>query len=119
MQMLRTAAKAALVTMLVGVFNPALAGPAMSWSSDDVDYAQDICMQRAEAAFGREGWTNIHPGGSPALGIAAYKGALSGLILCLDRCIGADHAIAVVFVTGGDDGQGSAERDRLQYYVKD
>jgi hypothetical protein len=42
---------AALVTSLVGVSTPSLASPAMSWSSNDVDYAQDVCMQRANRAF--------------------------------------------------------------------
>jgi hypothetical protein len=115
MRLLAITAAAALATVLA--VGPSRAAPAMSWSSDDVDYTQDVCMQRAQGAFGREGWANIHPGGSPALGIAAFKGKLAGLILCLDRAIGADHAIAVVFVTGGGDGQATGERDRLHYYM--
>ena len=119
MRILPTAAAAALVTSLVAVSIPSHASPAMSRSSDDVDYAQDICMQRAEGAFAREGWTNIHLGGTPALGIVGDKGRLAGLILCLDRVIGADHAIAVVLVTGGDENLAPSERARLQYYMRD
>jgi hypothetical protein len=103
--------------LLVGVSTPSIAGPAISWSSNDVDYAQDVCMQRAQGAFAREGWNGIHPSGTPALSISAQKGPLAGVILCVDRCIGADHAIAVVFVTGGDGNLAPGERDRLQYYV--
>src|SRR5260370_38180138 len=96
---------------------PSLAGPAMSWSSNDVDYAQDVCMQRANGAFAREGWGNIHLAGSPALAIAAQKGPLAGVILCLDRAIGADHAIAVVFVPGGDGGVAPQKSARLQHHM--
>ncbi|HEX9522311.1 MAG TPA: hypothetical protein VF949_05060 [Reyranella sp.] len=119
MRTLPTAAAAALVTSLVGISMPSLAGPAMSWSSNDVDYAQDVCMQRANGAFAREGWGNIHLAGSPALAIAAQKGPLAGVILCLDRAIGADHAIAVVFVTGGDGELAPNERERLQHHMAD
>jgi hypothetical protein len=116
---LPTMAAAALLISLVGVSTPSLASPAMSWSSNDVDYAQDVCMQRAKGAFTREGWGNIHPAGSPALATAALKGPLAGVILCLDRAIGADHAIAVVFVTGGDGDLAPSERERLQHHMAD
>jgi hypothetical protein len=116
---LPTMAAAALLISLVGISTPSLASPAMSWSSNDVDYAQDVCMQRAKGAFTREGWGNIHPAGSPALATAALKGPLAGVILCLDRAIGADHAIAVVFVTGGDGDLAPSERERLQHHMAD
>jgi hypothetical protein len=113
------AATVALVTSLIAFSMAAHAAPAMSWSSDDVDYDQSICVQRAEAAFGREQWKSIHPSGNPPLGIAAHKGSLSGLILCLDRAIGANHAVAVVFVTGGGEGVADRERDRLHDHMRD
>jgi hypothetical protein len=39
---------------------------------------------------------------------------LSGLILCLDRAVGVDYAVAAVFVTGG---VADGERGRLHYYM--
>jgi hypothetical protein len=74
MRIFLTTAVAAVATALVAGSTAARAGPAMSWASNDVDYAQDVCMQRAEGAFAREGWSNIHHSGSPALSIAAEKG---------------------------------------------
>jgi hypothetical protein len=113
-----TASAGALV-MLIAFSTLGYAAPAMSWSSDDVDYDQGACMQRAEAAFGRESWDNIHPSGNPPLSIAAFKGPLAGVILCLDRAIGADHAVVVIFVTGGGDGVADGERGRLHYDMRD
>jgi hypothetical protein len=54
MRILPTTVAAALVTLLVGVSTPSIAGPAISWSSNDVDYAQDVCMQRAQGAWPTE-----------------------------------------------------------------
>ena len=76
-------------------------------------------MQRAQRAFAEEGWVGIHPSGQPPLAVAAQKGRLAGVILCVDRAIGADHAVAVVFVAGGDGDLGSNARDRLQSYLRD
>jgi hypothetical protein len=49
------AAAIALVASLVGVSSRSLGSPAMSWSSNDVDYTQDVCIERAKGAFAREG----------------------------------------------------------------
>jgi len=120
MRMLYSVVSAAfLATSLVTVSRPGLADPAMAWSSDDLDYEQEVCMQRAQGAFAREGWTGIHPGGNPPLGTVAHKSPLVGLIMCLDRAIGGNHAIAVVVVSGGDDGVADSARDRLQHYMAD
>jgi hypothetical protein len=116
---LSTIATVALAAALVGVSTASLACPSMSWSSDDVDYVQDICMQRAEGAFGRESWGNIYLSGNRALSVAAEKGLRAGVVLCLDRAIGADHPVAVVFVTGGDGNLAPNERDRLRSYLAD
>jgi len=67
----------------------------------------------------REGWESIHPSGNPPLAVAAFKGPLAAVILCVDRAIGANHSVAVIFVTGGENGQPDAERDRLESYMKD
>ena len=107
----------ATAALLITFSTPSGATPALAWSSDDIDYAQDICRQRALAAFAREGWDSIHPSGNPALAVAAFKGRLAGVILCVDRVIGADHSVAVIFVTGGENGQPDTERDRLEYYM--
>ena len=109
---------AGMVILAAAFSTPSKATPALAWSSDDVDYAQDACRQRAAAAFTKEGWDSIHPGGSPPLATVAFKGSLAGVILCVDRAIGADHSVAVVFVTGGENGQPDAERDRLDYYMR-
>jgi len=112
-------AVATLPALFVALSMPSKAAPAVAWSSDDVEYTQDICRHRAEGAFAREGWTNIHPSGTPALAVAAFKGLLVAVILCVDRAIGANHSVAVIFVAGGENGQPDAERDRLQYYMRD
>ena len=109
---------AALGILVTAFSSPIKATPALAWSSDDVDYAQDVRRQRAAAAFATEGWDRVHPSGSPPLATVAFKGSLAGVILCVDRAIGADHSVAVVFVTGGENGQPDTERDRLDYYMK-
>jgi len=63
----------------------------------------------------QERWENIHPGRNPPRRIAARRGPLSGLILCLDRAVGVDYAVVAVFVTG--DGVADGERGRLHYYM--
>src|SRR5262249_43513794 len=104
---------------LVTAFSTPIKGrPALGWSFRDLDYGQDVCRQRAAAAFATEGWDRVHASGSSPLATVAFKGSLAGVILCVDRAIGADHSVAVVFVTGGENGQPDTERDRLDYYMK-
>ena len=108
---------AALISTLAGVWTPGFAYPDVSWSSNDVDYAHDVCMQRAKAAFAQGGWVNVHTSGQPPLSTVAHKEPLVAVILCVDRAIGADHSIAVVFVAGGEGDLGTNERNRLQAYM--
>jgi hypothetical protein len=117
MRIFAKAVAATLASILAGIWTPGFAYPDVSWSSNDLDYTQDVCMQRAKAAFAREGWVNIHTSGQPALSTVAHKEPLVAVILCVDRAIGADHCIAVVFVAGGDGDLGSNERDRLRSYM--
>lgn len=108
-----------VAALLLGFEPTSTASPALAYSSDDADYAQDVCRQRASTALAPEGWEGVHPSGNPPLAVAASKGPLAAVILCVDRAIGADHSIAVIFVTGGENGQPDAERDRLEHYMKD
>ena len=117
MRMFAGAVAATLLSGLAAVWTPGLASPDLSWSSDDIDIAPDVCMARAENAFTKGGWTNIHRSGQPALATVAHKGPLVAVILCVGRYIGGDHAIALVFVAGGDGDQGTSERDWLQSYM--
>jgi hypothetical protein len=91
--------------------------PPFAWSSHAISNNPDVCRARAQTAFAREGWHGIHPAGNPLLAVAAFKGPLAGLILCVDSASGIDTALAIIFVTGGGNGQPDAERDRLEYYL--
>jgi hypothetical protein len=82
-----------LVSTFTGVWTPSLAGPDVSWSSDDVDYAQDVCMQRAKAAFAWKDWVSTHTSGQPGLATVAHKEPLVAVILWVDRVIDADHSV--------------------------
>jgi hypothetical protein len=116
MRMVASAVAAMLAAGLGAIWTPSLASPDISWSSDDVDIAPDVCRARAENAFTQGGWTNIHRSGQPAPATVAHKGPLVAVILCVGRNIGGDHAVALVFVAGGGD-QGANERNWLQSYM--
>ena len=117
MRIFASAVAATLLSTLAAVWTPGRAGPDLSWSSNDIDIAQDVCMARGQNAFTQGGWANIHLSGQPALATVAHKEPLVAVILCLSRAIGGDHAIALVFVAGGDGDQGSNERNWLQSYM--
>jgi hypothetical protein len=117
MRMFANAGMASLLSTVASVWTPGLAGPDVSWSSDSIDYAEDACMDRAQAAFARAGWVNIHRSGQPPLATVAHKEPLVAVIMCVDRVVGPPHSVAVVFVAGGEGDRGSNERDRLQAYM--
>jgi hypothetical protein len=106
------AAAAVLTAAIVAAPTPSHAAPALSWSSDDFDEDQDVCVSRAKGAFAQEGWTDIAVQGTAGLSISANNGKLAAVILCLDSTV-------VVVVTGGDDDLATNGRDRLDDYMKD
>lgn len=99
---------AGLMLALTTATAPAIAAPAVSWSSDDVSYPRHVCMRHAERALAMERWSGIARSGS--LGMIAEKGPLSALILCVT-------GVTVVVVTGGSSDFAERERNRLQYHM--
>jgi hypothetical protein len=88
------------------------AGPALAYWSDEADYDQDSCVQRAQASFAADGWQGIKPNGHAVM---ADRGPLSGVMVCLDESL--TQSVPVVVVTGGGDNAASDEADRLQHQM--
>jgi hypothetical protein len=90
----------------------AQASPAFSYWSDEADYDQDSCAQRAQASFSADGWQSIHLNGHA---ITANRGPLGGVIICLDESL--TQSIPVGVVSGGDGNAADDEANRLQYQM--
>ena len=91
------------------------AGPALSYYSDEAEYDQDSCVQRAQGALAGESWQGIHPNGHS---VVADRGNLSALIVCLSESL--TQSIPVIVVTGGGNSNDAAtEVARLKYQLLD
>lgn len=100
------------LTAAVGLApTPALAGPAVSAWSHQVDLDPDSCIARARKLMAGDGWTNIQSGRGDL--IMADKGRLSGMVACLSDDLSENEATAAVVIAGGGDGEAAAAADQL------
>jgi hypothetical protein len=105
---------AAAVSLSLAIGAPtAHAGPALSELSDEIDYNQDACAQRAQASFSNDGWNGVSANGPT---VVADRGPLSGVIACIYMSL--TQSVPVIVVAGGDGNAASDEAAALKSQMR-
>ena len=105
---------AAAVSLSLAIGTPtAHAGPALSELSDEIDYNQDACAQRAQASFSNDGWNGVSANGPT---VVADRGPLSGVIACIYMSL--TQSVPVIVVAGGDGNAASDEAAALKSQMR-